>query len=156
MERKKLDLQINSPMILSLLFDGPIVGEGNYGKYYMYGVKNGKEEYSFLAPLSVHEQLKDKTKGTVFQLTKTATHKGKKLVTDIEISFPGENGTRKEKDTPPSPKPEENGYYETMLQCYEDATAIQKKYSAVNLNQCAVTLFIARTKTNGFINYPKE
>lgn len=154
MERKKLDPQINSPMILSLLFDDPIVGEGTYGKYYMYGVKNGKEEYSFFAPLSVHEKLKDKPKGTVFQLTKTATQKGKKLVTDFEISFPGDNDTRKEKDA--ENKTENNGYYETMLQCYEEATAIQKKFSAVNLNQCAVTLFIARTKTNGFINYPKE
>ena len=33
---------------------------------------------------------------------------------------------------------------------------IQNKYSAVNLNQCAVTLFIARTKTNGFNNFYKE
>ena len=139
-------------MKLQLLFDDPIVGESKFGEYYMYGVKNGIEEYSFFAPLSVHEQLKDKPKGTKFQLTKTASQRGKKLITDYEIKFL-DNGLKKEND--PEFKPEENGYYEAMLQSYAEATKLQSQFSAVNLNQCAVTLFIARTKTNGF-NYPKE
>ena len=85
MERKKLEIQINSPVNLQLLFDEPLVGESKFGEYYMYAVKNGEEEYSFFAPLSVHEQLKGKSKkGTEFQITKTATQKGKKLVTDYK------------------------------------------------------------------------
>ena len=151
MERKKLELQINSPVNLQLLFDEPLVGESKFGEYYMYSVQNGEEEYSFFAPLSVHEQLKNKPKGTKFQLTKTATQNGKKLVTDFEIKFL--NNGKEEKRA--EPMPEENGYYEAMLQSYAEATKIQNQFSAVNLNQCAVTLFIARTKTNGF-NYPKE
>jgi hypothetical protein len=134
------------------LFDEPLTGESKFGEYYMYAVKNGEQEYSFFAPLSVHEQLRDKPKGTKFQLTKTATQKGKKLVQDYEVKFL-DNGIIKEKD--PDQKSDENGYYEAMLQSYAEATKIQSKFSAVNLNQCAVTLFIARTKTNGF-NYPKE
>ena len=62
MERKKLELQINSPINLQLLFDEPLVGESKFGEYYMYAVKNGEQEYSFFAPLSVHEQLKRQTK----------------------------------------------------------------------------------------------
>lgn len=119
----------------------------------MYAVQNGEQEYSFFAPLSVHEQLKDKPKGTKFQITKTATQKGKKLVTDYDVKF-SDNGIKKEKDSEPSE--EANGYYEAMLKSYAEATKIQGKFSAVNLNQCAVTLFIARTKTNGFNNYFKE
>ena len=153
MERKKLELQINSPANLELLFNDPIVGENKFGEFYMYGLKNGKEEYSFFAPLSIHEQLKNKPKGTKFQITKTATQKGKKLVTDFDIKFL-DNGISKEKD--PDQKSDENGYYEAMLQSYAEATKIQSQFSAVNLNQCAVTLFIARTKTNGFNNYFKE
>ena len=153
MERKKLELQINSPINLQLLFDEPLVGESKFGEYYMYAVQNGEQEYSFFAPLSVHEQLKEKQKGSRFQITKTATQKGKKLVTDYEVKFL-DNGIKKEKDS--ESKTEDNGYYEAMLKSYEDASRIQQKYSAVNLNQCAVTLFIARTKTNGFNNYPKE
>jgi hypothetical protein len=153
MERKKLDLQVNSPMNLQLLFDSCVEGESKFGKYYLYSLKNGEDEYSFFAPLSVHEQLKDKPKGTRFQLTKTAVQKGKKLITDFEIKFL-DDGIKEEKK--PETKSEENGYYEAMLKSYEDAAKIQRKFSAVNLNQCAVTLFIARTKTNGFNNYPKE
>lgn len=153
MERKKLDLQINSPTKLQLLFDEPLVGESKYGEYYMYAVQNGEQEYSFFAPLSVHEQLNDKSKGTKFQITKTTTQKGKKLVTDFEVKFL-DNGVKEKKEA--EPKTEENGYYEAMLKSYAEATKIQSKFSAVNLNQCAVTLFIARTKTNGFNNYFKE
>jgi hypothetical protein len=132
------------------LFDEPLVGESKFGEYYMYAVQNGEQEYSFFAPLSVHEKLKDKPKGTNFQLTKTATQKGKKLVTDYDVKFL-DNGIKKEKD--PDQKSEDNGYYEAMLRSYAEATKIQSQFSAVNLNQCAVTLFIARTKTNGFNNY---
>ena len=153
MERKKLELQINNPVKLQLLFDEPLVGESKYGEYYMYAVRNGEQEYSFFAPLSVHEQLKDKPKGTKFQITKTAAQKGKKLVTDFEVKFL-DNGIKEEKNA--KLKSEENGYYEAMLQSYAEATKIQNQFSAVNLNQCAVTLFIARTKTNGFNNYFKE
>ncbi len=151
MERKKLELQINSPMNLQLLFDDPLVGESKFGEYYMYGVKNGDAEYSFFAPLKVHTQLKDKQRGTKFQITKTAQQKGKNLVIDFEISFLGNGKEEKKSET----NMEENGYYEAMLKCYDEATRIQNKFSAVNLNQCAVTLFIARTK-NGFNNFYKE
>jgi hypothetical protein len=150
MERKKLEIPINQSLNLQLLFDEPLVGESKFGEYYMYAVKNRDTEYSFFAPLKVHEQLKNKPKGTIFQLAKKAQQKGKKLVTDYEITFLN-NGKEEKKDLP---KPEENGYYSAMLASYDEATKIQSKYSAVNLNQAAITLFIARTKTNGFNNYP--
>jgi hypothetical protein len=135
------------------LFSDPIVSENKYGFYYLYAVKNGEQEYSFFAPLSVHEQLRDKSKGTKFQITKIATQKGKKLVTDFEVKFL-DNGLKKEEEA--ESKFEDNGYYEAMLKSYEDASRIQQKYSAVNLNQCAVSIFIARVNKNGFNNYPKE
>lgn len=154
MERKKLDLQINSPINLQLLFSNPLIGSNKYGEFFCYAVsdENGVE-YSLFVPDRVHQILKQKTKGDKFQITKTAKQNGKKLITDLEIKFL-DNGIKEEKK--PEPKSEENGYYEAMLKSYEDAAKIQSKFSAVNLNQCAVTLFIARTKTNGFNNYPKE
>ncbi len=91
MERKKLELKPNEKIILELLFDNPIEGESQYGKYFMYGVKNGNEEYNFFAPLKVHEALKDKPRGTKFQITKTAVQKGRKLVQDYEIKFSNNN-----------------------------------------------------------------
>jgi len=151
MERKKLELEVNKQVSLALLFDSPIEGESQYGKYFMYGCTNGNEEFNFFAPLKVHEALKDKSRGTKFQLTKTATQKGKKLVQDFDIKFlnGGEQSSPKTEQT-------DSELFNAMLQSYDEATKIQSKYSAVNLNQCAVTLFIARTRTNGFNNFYKE
>ena len=151
MERKKLELEVNRSIRLALLFDSPISGESQYGKYYMYGVKNGDTEYSFFAPLKVHEALKDKTRGTRFELTKTATQKGKKLVQDFVIKFlnNGEQPTPKTVQT-------DSELFSAMEKSYAEATNLQAKYSAVNLNQAAITLFIARTRTNGFNNFYKE
>ena len=148
MERKKLELKPNEKIILELLFDNPIEGESQYGKYFMYGVKNGEEEYSFFAPLTVHEALKDKPRGTKFQITKTAVQKNKKLVTDFEIKF-----SNNDKQVTPETGKSDSELFSAMLKSYDEATKIQNKYSAVSLNQCAVTLFIARTKSNGFNNF---
>ena len=108
------------------------------------------QSIQFFAPEKVHETLKDHNKGTKFLLTKTAVEKNKKLVQDYVIEFP-DNGKQKEEEVG-------TDYYDAMLKSYDEATKIQNKFSAVNLNQCAVTLFIARTKTNGngYNNYPKE
>jgi len=151
MERKKLELEVNKSIRLALLFDSPIEGESQYGKYYMYGVENGSEEFNFFAPLKVHEALKNKSRGTRFQLTKTATQKGKKLVQDFEIKFLN-NGEQ----SIPKTVQLDSELFNAMLTSYDEATKIQSKYSAVNLNQCAVTLFIARSRTNGFNNFYKE
>ena len=151
MERKKLELQINSPINLQLLFDDPLVGENSFGKYYCYALGNGENEYSFFAPLSVHEQLKDKRKGEKFTITKTATQKGKKLVTDFEIKF-----SNNDKQVTPETDKSDSDLFSAMQKSYAEATQLQAKYSAVNLNQAAITLFIARTKSNGFNNFYKE
>ncbi len=151
MERKKLELEVNKPISLVLLFDNPIEGESQYGKYYMYGVKNGEEEYSFFAPLKVHEALKDKPRGTKFQITKTAVEKNKKLVTDFEMKF-----SNNDKQVAPGTGNSDSELFSAMQKSYAEATQLQAKYSAVNLNQCAITLFIARTRTNGFNNFYKE
>lgn len=154
MERPKLDLQINSPINLQLLYDNPLIGSNKYGEFFCYSVKcEDAKEYSFFVPEKVHQLLKDKTRGTKFQITKTAKQNGKKLVTDFEVKF---LDNEKKEEQKPEQKSNGNGYFELMMQSYEEATKIQNKFSAVNLNQCAVTLFIAKSRLNGFNNYPKE
>jgi hypothetical protein len=150
-QRKKLELKPNEKIILELLFDSPIEGESQYGKYFMYGVKNGEEEYNFFAPLKVHEALADKPRGTQFQIIKTAVQKNRKLVTDFEIKF-SNNDNQVARETGNS----DSELFSAMLKSYDEATKLQAKYSAVNLNQAAITLFIARTKSNGFNNFYKE
>jgi hypothetical protein len=152
-KREILNLEVNQKQTLELQFDRPLTGTNKYGEYFCYTVKNGKDtEFSFFAPQKVHEILKDQKKGTRFQITKTAVEKNKKLVQDFDIVILNNGVTEKKNES----KPEESEYFEAMLKSYEEATKIQNKFSAVNLNQAAVTLFIARTKTNGFTNYPKD
>ena len=148
MERKKLELKPNEKINCELLFDNPIEGESQYGKYFMYGVKNGDEEFNFFAALKVHEALQDKPRGTQFQITKTAVQKNKKLVTDYEIKF-----SNNDKQVAPKTGNSDSELFSAMQKSYAEATQLQAKYSAVNLNQAAITLFIARTKSNGFNNF---
>jgi hypothetical protein len=77
--------------------------------------------------------------------------KNKKLLTDFEIKF-----SNNDKQVSPKTGNSDSELFSAMLKSYDEATKIQSKYSAVSLNQCAVTLFIARTKSNGFNNFYKE
>ncbi|MCK9212188.1 MAG: hypothetical protein M0P61_15215 [Ignavibacteriaceae bacterium] len=58
-ERKKLELQLNQPTRIELLFDEPVVGESKFGVYYLYAVRNGDgaTEYSFFTPDEVDQKL---------------------------------------------------------------------------------------------------
>ena len=167
-------------MTLALIFDQPLRGESKFGPYYLYAVADpdSGNEYSFFAPVEVHEQLKDFGKGEVFTLTKTAAQKGKKLVTDyvVEImtdqgepSFPppfeapkaNGNGTHPSQSNGSGNSKHTNGngkqdtsatdvLFNAMLISYQDAIRIQEKLNGMcDVNRIAITLFIARSKTNG-------
>lgn len=85
-ERKKLELELNRPMNLTLLFDEPMVGQSRFGEYFLYAVKNGTDtEYSFFAPAEVNEQIKLLKKGDRFEITKLAEQKGTKIITKYDI-----------------------------------------------------------------------
>ena len=148
MERKKLELEINKSQKMQLLYDSYKEGESNYGKWFLHGVRCNGQEYNFFTPLQVHDAIKHLSKGSEIVVTKVAQQKGKKLVTDYQVEIL-RNGKGEKSEL------KSNGYYEAMLQSYSEATKIQNKFSAVNLNQCAVTLFIARTKTGFNNNYSR-
>ena len=81
MERKKLELELNKPKHIEMLFDSPKIGESQYGTYYLYAVRNGDgDEYSFFATDDVHEKLSGLKKGDAAVITKVATQKGSKVV----------------------------------------------------------------------------
>lgn len=174
MERKKLDLQLNSPVDVELLFDEPIVGTNRYGEYYLYAVKAGEEEYSLFASPKVHETLRNLNRGNIARLTKTAKQNGSKVYTDynIEVLSNG-NGHYEEPQNGNGHHPEpsngnsrpavpENGtggqktnniedrLYDIMLHCYRDALKIQGELNGMaDPERIAITLFIARSKQSG-------
>jgi hypothetical protein len=168
-DRKKLELELNQPMTLELIFDRPLQGENRYGPYFLYALQDPETgtEYSYFAPPEVHEHLKDLTRGDVFTITKTATTKGKKIVTDYhveihteaaqDVSFPPPATNGNGKATAVMAKPmaspvrtSVDAFFDAMLASYEDAMRIQEKLNGmVDVNRIAITLFIARSKGPG-------
>lgn len=155
-QRKKLELQLNQPVQIELMFDNPMVGQSQYGEYYLYAVKNGDgaTEYSYFAPDEVHSILKEHKKGSKFIISKLAEQKGSKIITKYEVKpltvekaepeTPGDNPPA----TPPAetPKPADN-LFEIMLQSCRDAVKIQTELGGLmDAKSIAVSLFIARTK----------
>jgi hypothetical protein len=146
--RPKLELEINKPAHIKLLFDEPIVGDSQYGKYFLYAITNGNnKEYSFFAPTEVHEVLKEQTKGTEAIITKIAAQRGKKLVTSYDVQIIG--SSNQESANPTNLKPNtESDFYLAMEKSFEEALQIQQKFNGMaNVNQIAITLFIQRTRS---------
>ena len=146
MERPKLELEINKPTHIKLLFDEPIVGDSQYGKYFLYAITNGNnKEYSFFAPTEVHEVLKEQTKGTEAIITKIAAQRGKKRVTSYDVQI-----IEVQNSILAPNQPQNNPYLENMLASFADALVVQEKFNGMaNVNQIAITMFIQRTKGNG-------
>jgi len=80
-EREKLNLEINKPIEVTLLYDEPIISTNQYGEYIMYCLKNNEKEYVFFAPAEVHQELKNYGKGDSVIITKLAAQRGTKLIT---------------------------------------------------------------------------
>lgn len=149
MERKKLELQLNIPSSIELLYDKPTVGTSQYGEYYLYTVRNGDgaTEYSFFADPTVHAKLKDLKKGAKAVVTKIAEQKGSKLVVRYEVQT---EEVKTSPQTSPIIHQPSDGFYEQMLQSCKDAMKIQTELGGLmDPKSLAVTLFIARSKTNG-------
>jgi hypothetical protein len=149
MERKKLDLKLNQPATLELLFEEPVVGQSTYGDYYLYAVKQGNnEEYNFFAPVELHEQMKGLHKGNKVEITKLAEQKGSKIITKYDLKIIS-NGNGKKISDNETVSVQRDNYFDIMLASYLDALRIQENLNGmVDVNKIAVCLFIARSKVN--------
>lgn len=155
-QRKKLELDLNTSKEVELLFDEPVSGEGPYGTYHLYAVKSDNEEYSFFANDDVNEQLKNLSCGDKAILTKLSTQRGNRTFSKIIVE------TSKVKQPVKESEPEdpiiEDEYtdhlYDIMLSSYRDALKIQSELNGlVEVSRVAITLFIARSKGNGYNNH---
>ena len=177
MERTKLDLELNTPVTLQLIFDKPIIGENRYGPYYLYALSDEEQEYSFFAPTpDVHAQLSKFRAGDTVEFLKSAKQVGKKVVTTYEVRAVEAEPAPQVVSTSPAktngravteavatmpvngngngssaaPVRDPDALFMAMLVSFEDALRIQEKLNGmVDVNRIAITLFIARSKTNG-------
>ncbi len=171
-QRNKLEIPINQPITVELLFDEPISGMSRYGTYNMYAVEVDGEQYSFFPTAEVHEKLKDLRKGDRAVIIKLAAQRGSKLVTVYEVKpeikviqqqsntvtmsannvvdvsdIKEESSIEEETENiPPA-----DDFYQIMLHCYRDAQKIQHELNGFgDAEKIAVTLFIARSKHNSY------
>ena len=155
-QRKKLELQLNQPTQIELMFDNPKIGQSQFGEFYLYAVRNGDgaTEYSFFAPEEIHAILKEHKKGSKFTVCKLAEQKGSKIITKYEVKPLTVEKAEPEitGDNPPATVPAEapkqaDNLYEIMLQSCRDAVKIQTELGGLmDAKSIAVSLFIARTK----------
>jgi hypothetical protein len=154
-ERRKLELQLNQPTEIELLYDDPVVGKSQYGDYFLYAVKTKESEFAFFAPEEIHQELQAYKKGDKVVVTKLAAQRGTKLLTKYVV----ESNVAVNKGTKPTPEENEQGddieetpnqtdhLYSIMLNCYQDAFKIQTDLNGmVDVEKIAITLFIARSK----------
>ncbi len=125
------------------------IGENGHGKYFLYSVQDESgQEYAWFAPHESHEviQTAGLKQGSAFLVQRVES--GRKGSSKIEVSILA---------TPePSPKGEEAlSLKAIMLQCVRDAAEIVSEVKELALRaedarSIALTLFIARTKANGY------
>jgi hypothetical protein len=143
-QRTKLELEINKPTELELLYDEPVTGKSQYGDYFLYAVKVNGSEYSYFPNEEIHEKLKTLRRGDKAVVTKLASQRGNKLVTVYNVDV-GESSASD--SLPQQTKDSDDRYYSIMLQSYRDALKINNELNGmVDPSKIAVTLFIARTR----------
>jgi len=148
--RPKIDLKLNEPVRLKLLRE-PYEGENQYGPYYLYTVEESGVEKVYFATQEVHMKIQQSrlVTGDEFILEKTASQKGKKVITEITFeAMPAErtngNGSAVERVGTPG-----DNLKAIMLQCLKDAVEVTHALEGVpteNIQKLATTLFIQRAR----------
>ncbi len=147
MERPKMELEVNKPTRIKLLFNDCVEGSSKFGKYYLYAIQNGdgRSEYSLFAADELHNQLKQFKKDDELIVTKLGASRNGKIVITWEVKkIEGEN-VISPLNNPNNPQ--DDIYYSAMEKSFEDAIRIQNKYNGLaNVNQLAVTIYISRLR----------
>ncbi len=141
-----LNLKIGEQLRLKLVFDRCLEGKNSRGQYHLYRVVDeAGTEYSFSAPEDIHSQIvaHGLKAGSEFILAKKASQNGK---------LSGELVFEAVSESAPT---HTNGYRTVMAECLKDAFEISRELTelglrAEDIRAVALTLFIARTKANGF------
>ncbi|RJR09287.1 hypothetical protein C4588_05000 [Candidatus Parcubacteria bacterium] len=149
-QRTKLELPINQPTTITLLYDEPVSGQSKYGSYHLYAVAIEDDEYSFFPTEEVYEQIKHLKKGDTFTITKLASQRGSKLVTAFDVKLSAA-AVKVPATVSSAEQPDEqqlhDRYFDIMLDSYRDALEISKELNGMaDPEKIAVTLFIARSK----------
>lgn len=150
-QRSKLELELNKPTEIELLYDECISGCGQNGEYFLYAVKSEGKEWAYFPSEQVHNQIRNLRRGEKAIITKLSSQRGNKVVTtfDVQIneSVPASNVNDSDYINDTNNYKYSDRLYEIILQCYRDALKIQGELNGlVDVNKIAITLFIARSR----------
>lgn len=142
-----MDVQLGQSIRLKLLRDEPITGTSSVGPYWLYPVitEQGAEE-SFFAPEPIAKILMQQNLKAGDEFLLSRVQNGKPGSTKLEISIIGKSEVSEER---------KDHLKETMQVCLQDAASLvesvkQLALRAEDARSIALTLFIARTKANGY------
>jgi len=151
--KPKVDLKLNEPVRLKLLRDEPYTGENSYGAYYMYSVEEGNQEKVYFATQDVHMKIRQSKliAGDEFILEKTATQKGKKVITEITFEAMPADRTNGNGSAVNHIGTNGDNLKEIMHQCLKDAVEVTRAVDGVpfqtdDIQKLATTLFIQRSR----------
>ena len=118
-QRPKMELEVNKPTRIKLLFNSCVEGSSKFGKYYLYNILNGDgtTEYSLFAQDQLHEQLKKFKKDDELLVTKLAAQRGNKLVVTWEVEQLNKTNSMvrtNENNLTNEPAPGDDYFYSTM------------------------------------------
>lgn len=152
-QRSKLELELNQPKEITLLYDEPVTGKSSYGTYNLYAVESEGKEYSFFAPDEVHEKIKNLSKGDRAIITKVAKSDRGRVTTGYKVLLPDKGHNQpvhiKEAVNEVMESIKKDRLYDIMLASLQDAVDIANTLGGmVDANRIGITLFIARSKTN--------
>ncbi|MBN1300578.1 MAG: hypothetical protein JW995_05130 [Melioribacteraceae bacterium] len=156
-QRQKLEFEINKPLEIELMYDEPVTGKSAYGDYFLYAVKANGQEWSYFPPREVHDVIRELRRGDKAVITKLAAQRGSKIVTTYDVKVVGrgvkqtvaqEAGDDEEVN---EELPARDSFYGIMLSSYRDAIEISRELNGMaDPEKIAVTLFIARSRSNGY------
>ncbi len=155
--RQKLELEINTPVQIELLYNEPVIGQSTYGNYYLFAIRCDGKEFSYFAPEAVYEELKNLKAGDTAIITKLAAQRGNKLVTKYVVESNGAlikeiKPTPTENESLPGEEEEQyqtDKYYQIMLKSLKDSLRIQEEVGFVDMSsviRLSITLFIQRSR----------
>lgn len=149
MERPKMELEVNKPTRIKLLFNDCVEGSSKFGKYYLYAIQNGdgSSEYSLFAADELHAQLKQYKKDDELLVTKLAASRNNKIVVTWEVKKVNESNSITNLTSPANqPSSNDDFLYTAMEKSLEQSISLAKKFNSVPIDKLAISLFIARTK----------
>jgi hypothetical protein len=151
--RPKVDLKLNEPVRLKLLRDTPYEGENSYGPYYLYTVEESGEEKAYFATQDIHLRIRESklVQGDEFILEKTATQKGKRVITEIAFEAMPVERTNGNGHSNEMSGTNGDDLKQIMLDCLRDAVDVTRAVDGVpfqteDIQKLATTLFIQRSR----------